>query len=111
MMDAVPFDDLSWSRMQYLRDKEVRAREAGKGFRMQVFDGSEIAIGTLTRLHKRRSTDPFFAHPEDPGPVASVDGKRACPLQGGGDSRRSNAVQCAGLIQGIDQAGHLTGGW
>lgn len=66
MMDAVPFDDLSWSRMQYLRDKEVRDREAGKGFRMQVFDGSEIAISKLTRLHKRRSTDRFFAHPEDP---------------------------------------------
>ncbi len=67
IMDAVPVDDPSWSRMQYLRDKEVRDREAGKGFRMQVFDGSEIAISTLTKgLHKRRSTDPFFVHPEDP---------------------------------------------
>lgn len=67
IMDPVPIDDPSWSRMQYLRDKEVRDREAGKGFRMQIFDGSEIAISTLTKgLHKRRSTDPFFVHPEDP---------------------------------------------
>ena len=67
IMEDVPEDDPRWSPMQYLRDKEVRDLEAGKNFRMQIFDGSEIHIGTLTKgLHKRRSTDPFFQHPTRP---------------------------------------------
>lgn len=53
--------------MQYLKDKEVRDVEAGKGFRMQIYDGSERSIATLTKgIAKRRSTDPFFRHPQDP---------------------------------------------
>lgn len=67
IMEDVPLDDPRWGPMQYLRDKEVRDLAAGKGFRMQVFDGSEIEIATLTKgLHKRRSTDPFFQHPVTP---------------------------------------------
>lgn len=53
--------------MQYLKDKEVRDIDAGKGFRMQIYDGREASINTLTKgLAKRRSTDPFFRHPENP---------------------------------------------
>src|ERR1035437_2939161 len=34
---------------------------------MQIYDGSETSINTLTKgLAKRRSTDPFFQHPEKP---------------------------------------------
>ena len=67
IMENVAEDDPRWSAMQYLRDKEVRDRERGNNFKMQIFDGSEIHIGTLTKgLHKRRSTDPFFRHPVDP---------------------------------------------
>lgn len=67
VMDPVPLDDPSWSTMQYLKDKELRDTEAGKGFRMQIYDGSESSISTLTKgLAKRRSTDPFFRHPDDP---------------------------------------------
>ncbi len=68
VMDDIPLDDPCWSPMQYLKDKEVRDQAAGKGFRMQIYDGSERSISTLTKgIAKRRSTDPFFCHPEDPG--------------------------------------------
>lgn len=67
VLEDVPADDPRWSPMQYLREKEARDRDAGKGFRMQIYDGSEIAINTLTKgLAKRRSTDPMIAHPSDP---------------------------------------------
>jgi len=67
VMEDVPLDDPCWGAMQYLKDKELRDREAGKGFRMQTYDGSERSIATLTKgIAKRRSTDPFFRHPQDP---------------------------------------------
>lgn len=54
-----------WSTMPGLKAKEVRDLEAGKNFRMQVFDGSESSIGTLTKgISKNRSTDPKIRHPE-----------------------------------------------
>ena len=67
VMEQIPLDDSSWSAMQYLKDKEARDIAAGKGFRMQIYDGSERSIATLTKgIAKRRSTDPFFRHPQDP---------------------------------------------
>lgn len=67
IMDPVAEDDPCWGSMQYLKDKEIRDLEAGKGFRMQIYDGSETSINTLTKgLAKRRSTDPFFRHPKNP---------------------------------------------
>jgi len=67
VFDPVPLDDPSWSRMDYLKDKEVRDRDAGKGFRMQIFNGDESSISTLTKgMAKRRSTDPFIRHSVDP---------------------------------------------
>ncbi len=56
-----------WSPMTGLLDKAVRDKEAGKGFKMQVFDGSEAVINTLTKgISKNRSTDPKISHPEHP---------------------------------------------
>lgn len=56
-----------WSEMAGLKAKEVRDKEAGKGFRMQLYDGSEKTINTLTKgIGKNRSTDPKIRHPEDP---------------------------------------------
>lgn len=67
IMEPIESDDPCWSPMQYLKDKEQRDRDAGKGFRMQLYGGSETSINTLTKgLAKRRSTDPFFRHPEKP---------------------------------------------
>lgn len=56
-----------WSEMAGLKDKQVRDKEAGKNFKMQIFDGSESQIGTLTKgISKNRSTDPKIRHPENP---------------------------------------------
>lgn len=67
ILDPVPADDPCWSAMQYLVDKEVRDKEAGKGFAMQPVDGSSTSVPTITRGYmKRRSTDPFLRNPGNP---------------------------------------------
>lgn len=58
---------LRWSPMEGLKAKRSRDAAAGKGFKMQVFDGSETYIGTLTKgISKNRSTDPKIQHPREP---------------------------------------------
>jgi DNA (cytosine-5)-methyltransferase 1 len=53
-----------WSTMPGLKAKQVRDRAAGKGFMMQVYDGTEKRIAVLTKgIAKNRSTDPKFRHP------------------------------------------------
>lgn len=67
VLEAIPLDDARWSTMAGLKAKEVRDREAGKGFRMQVFDASCDRIGTITKGYaKVRSTDPKIRHSENP---------------------------------------------
>lgn len=56
-----------WSTMPGLKAKQVRDIEAGKGFMMQIFNGSEPQIKTLTKgISKNRSTDPKIQHPTNP---------------------------------------------
>lgn len=56
-----------WSEMVGLKAKQERDIAAGKGFKMQVYDGSETVINTLTKgIAKNRSTDPKFQHPTNP---------------------------------------------
>lgn len=63
-LDDIPHDSPLYSEMAGLKAKEVRDREAGKGFRMQVFTGESDYIGTITRGYaKVRSTDPKIQHP------------------------------------------------
>lgn len=67
ILDPVPADDPSWSTLQYLKDKEVRDKAAGKGFMMQTVAASATSVPTITRGYmKRRSTDPFLQNPKDP---------------------------------------------
>ncbi|MFY9329966.1 MAG: DNA cytosine methyltransferase [Georgfuchsia sp.] len=67
ILDEIPDDDPSWSTMQYLKDKEVRDREAGKGFRMHTVSRHSTSVPTITRGYmKRRSTDPFLQHDRNP---------------------------------------------
>lgn len=67
LLDGCAPDDPRWSRMQGLKDKQVRDLEAGKGFKMQVFDAQSDKIGTITKGYSKvRSTDPKIAHPTDP---------------------------------------------
>lgn len=56
-----------WSTMEGLKAKEERDAAAGKGFKMQIYDESSTAIGTMTAgLSKVRSTDPKIRHPHHP---------------------------------------------
>jgi len=67
ILDPIPADDPSWSTMQYLRDKEVRDKEAGKGFAMQIVGPDATRVGTLgTGYQKNRSTEVKLQHPTDP---------------------------------------------
>lgn len=67
VLEDVPLDDPRWSTMTGLKEKEKRDLEAGKGFRMQVFDAEADHIGTITKGYaKVRSTDPKIAHPTNP---------------------------------------------
>jgi DNA (cytosine-5)-methyltransferase 1 len=54
-------DENAWKDYQYLRDKEVRDIEAGKGFRMQKLNDESQKCGTITRgYNKVRSCDPIL---------------------------------------------------
>lgn len=68
VLDDIAPDDPIWKSYSYLTEKEVRDRQAGKGFRRQLLSGSEDGLGTIGRGYaKARSTEPFVSHPSDPG--------------------------------------------
>lgn len=67
VLEPLAPDDPRWSRMQGLKDKEVRDLAEGKGFKMQVFSADAESIGTITKGYARvRSTDPKITHPTNP---------------------------------------------
>ncbi|MEY2151102.1 DNA cytosine methyltransferase [Rhodanobacter sp. 115] len=64
VLEDVPVDDPSWRAMDYLREKELRDKEAGKGFRMQIADASSTKIGTVGAAYSKcRSTEVKVRHP------------------------------------------------
>jgi DNA (cytosine-5)-methyltransferase 1 len=66
-LEPVPEDSPLWSTMSYLRQKEERDIEAGKGFRMQICNEDASHIGTIGRGYaKCRSTEIKLQHPSDP---------------------------------------------
>jgi len=65
ILEDVPLDDSRWKTYQYLVDKEVRDKKAGKGFKRALLDGTESSVPTIRRLyHKAGSTDTFVKHPD-----------------------------------------------
>jgi len=64
ILEDVPHDAACWSSMNYLREKEARDREAGKGFRMQILGPEATSVGTVGAQYARvRSTEPKIRHP------------------------------------------------
>lgn len=64
VLEPIPLDSPMWNPMNYLRDKEERDREAGKGFRMQIVGPEDDRVGTIGRdFAKNRSTEPKVRHP------------------------------------------------
>lgn len=67
VLDPIPEDHPMWSEMKGLKEKEVRDKAAGKGFRMQIFSPGDTKISTITKGYaKVRSTDPKIQHPTNP---------------------------------------------
>jgi DNA (cytosine-5)-methyltransferase 1 len=67
ILESIALDDPSWSTMQYLKEKEVRDIEAGKGFRMHIVDADSTKVSTLGKGYtKNRSTETKVRHPENP---------------------------------------------
>ena len=66
VLEEMPDDAPCWSTMQGLKDKEIRDRQAGKGFKMQIIKPGDTSCPTLTKGYaKVRSTDPKVQHPRD----------------------------------------------
>lgn len=67
VLEQIANDSPLWSTMSYLREKEERDIAAGKGFRMQIFDGASSGVKVVGRGYaKRRSTEAKIRHPSDP---------------------------------------------
>ena len=67
VLERVPEDDPQWKSFSYLANKEIRDREAGKGFKRRIVTPESPSVGTIGRGYaKARSTEPFLAHPSDP---------------------------------------------
>lgn len=66
VLEDVPLDAACWSGMDYLREKEIRDKAAGKGFRMQIVGPEDTRVGTVgADYQKNRSTEPKVRHPID----------------------------------------------
>ncbi|GEA09193.1 DNA methyltransferase [Alteromonas sp. KUL42] len=64
VLDNVDLDSDAWKAFEYLKVKEVRDAKEGKGFKRQLYDGSEDSVGTIRRLyHKGGSCDQYVCHP------------------------------------------------
>lgn len=62
--DSEASEDM-WCENQYLKDKALTDKAAGKGFKRQLLTGDETKCGTIGRHYaKKRSTEPFFVRPD-----------------------------------------------
>lgn len=67
ILEPVPLDSERWKSFDYLADKELRDKAAGKGFSRQLLTGYDEYCGTIGKDYaKCRSTEPFIVHPEQP---------------------------------------------
>ena len=67
ILEHVDDDDERWSEMAGLKAKQTRDLLAGKGFKMQVVQGTDTSCPTLTKGYSKvRSTDPKLRHPSNP---------------------------------------------
>lgn len=67
LLDPIADDSDRWSTMQGLKDKEVRDREKGSSFAMQIYGEDSDHINTLTRGYSKvRSSDPKIFNKSKP---------------------------------------------
>jgi len=83
LLESVAEDDARWSDMAYLKDKEQRDIEAGKGFRMQVVDANATSVPTIRKAYnKGGSTDPYVAHPSKAGLMRKFTAREHARIKG-----------------------------
>ncbi|MDH0477387.1 DNA cytosine methyltransferase [Aeromonas caviae] len=82
ILENIPGDDPRWKSFDYLVEKEIADKAAGKGFARQLITRESESYGTIGRLYaKCRSTEPFLQHDTDPAlsrlltPVEHARGK------------------------------------
>jgi DNA (cytosine-5)-methyltransferase 1 len=105
LLEPVREDDARWSENQYLKDKQLRDRDAGKGFaQRQLVTAKSERIGTAGRGYsKRRSTEPMLVRADGkerlltPMELARAHGAPECLIE-----NTSDQVAYEGLGQGID---------
>lgn len=67
ILEPVPLDSKRWKSYEYLTEKAIKDKAAGKNFGLQRLTGNEDGCGTIGRHYfKGRSTEPFLIHPENP---------------------------------------------
>lgn len=65
ILEPIPLDSQRWKSFDYLAEKELRDKAAGKGFARQLLAGAETFCGTVGKGYSKcRSTEPFIVHPE-----------------------------------------------
>lgn len=75
--------DHHWGTFQYLKDKAVRDKEAGKGFQMQIVDRNATRVPTLRKgYHKGGSTDPLLQHPDNANMLRLFSGDEHARIKG-----------------------------
>jgi DNA (cytosine-5)-methyltransferase 1 len=67
LLENIPSSSELWRTYDYLKAKEERDKDAGKGFARQLVNEDSEKVGTIGRgYNKARSTEPFVQHPTDP---------------------------------------------
>lgn len=67
VLEPVADDDPMWKEYEYLKEKAIRDKKAGKGFKMQILDGKASSCGVIARGYSKvRSTEIKIQHPTNP---------------------------------------------
>lgn len=67
VLDDVPLDSPMWKSYDYLVEKELRDKAAGKGFARTMVTPESVRVPTVTKTYaKAQSTGIFLVHPFNP---------------------------------------------
>ena len=83
ILENIPSEGKRWSEMKYLKDKAVRDKEAGKGFKMQVVTADSTKVGTIGKSYwKNRSTEAKVQSSENPEMLRLLTPKEHAAIKG-----------------------------
>lgn len=82
VLQQFPADSDVWSEMRGLKAKEIRNKESGSSFKMQIFDESSGHISTLNAGYaKVQSTGAKIRHPDNPDLLRQVTKAEHCAVK------------------------------